>query len=222
MPGFLFTYSRGFLMKKAIIFIDANNWYHNLKKWFIPSDIDISKIADLISNEKGLDILEIRWYASVPNIDDNKLIYLKHMDFLSNLKKKDIKVITRKLQRLSNKELKKKRQDMLDSWDLCGVCKPIVESSFLDIVNHSQKEKGIDVWIAIDMVKEAINNKVDCVVLVSGDADFVPAFNLIKEIGKEVLSSFVPGGYSNELRQRFPYFLLRKEILLKCLRSYKD
>src|SRR3989344_1020707 len=181
MPGFLFTYSRGFLMKKAIIFIDANNWYHNLKKWFIPSDIDISKIADLISNEKGLDILEIRWYASVPNIDDNKLIYLKHMDFLSNLKKKDIKVITRKLQRLSNKELKKKRQDMLDSWDLCGVCKPIVESSFLDIVNHSKKEKG-----------------------------------------KEVLSSFVPRGYSNELRQIFPYFLLRKEILLKCLRSYKD
>ena len=221
MPGFLFTYSERFPMKRAIIFVDANNWYHNLKKWFIPSDIDISKVADLIFKEKKLDLLEIRWYASVPNIEDNKLVYLRHMDFLSNLKKKNIKVITRKLQRLSTKELKKKRQELLDSWDLCKICKPIVESSFLDITYHSQKEKGIDVWIAIDMVKEAINNKVDCVVLVSGDADFVPAFNLIKEIGKEVLSSFVPGGYSNELRQRFPYFLLRKEILLKCLRNYE-
>ena len=208
-------------MKRAIIFIDANNWYHNLRKWFIPSDIDISKVADLISKENNFDVLEIRWYASIPNIEDNKLVYLRYMDFLSNLKKKNIKVITRKLQRLSNKEFKKKRQDLFDSWDLCEVCKPIVESSFLDIVDHSQKEKGIDVWIAIDMVTEAINNKVDCVVLVSGDADFVPAFNLIKEIGKEVLSSFVPRGYSNELRQRFPYFILRKETLKKCLRSYE-
>ena len=208
-------------MKRAIIFIDANNWYHNLRKWFIPSDIDISKVADLISKENNFDVLEIRWYASIPNIEDNKLVYLRYMDFLSNLKKKNIKMITRKLQRLSNKEFKKKRQDLFDSWDLCEVCKPIVESSFLDIVDHSQKEKGIDVWIAIDMVTEAINNKVDCVVLVSGDADFVPAFNLIKEIGKEVLSSFVPRGYSNELRQRFPYFILRKETLKKCLRSYE-
>ena len=209
-------------MKRAIIFIDANNWYHNLKKWFIPSDIDICKVVDLISKENKFDILEIRWYASVPNIEDNKLVYLRHMDFLSNLKKKNIKVITRKLQRLSNKELKKKRQDLLDSWDLCEICKPIVESSFLDITDHSQKEKGIDVWIAIDMVKEAIDNKVDCVVLISGDADFVPAFNLIKEIGKEVLSSFVPRGYSNELRQKFPYLILKKEILAKCLKDYKE
>src|SRR3989344_4524233 len=222
MPGFLFAYSTGVLMKKAILFIDANNWYHNVKRMFNPGDIDILLLRDFLNKKFNLDIFEIRWYASIPNIEDNKLVYLKHMNFLSNLKKKNIKVITRKLQRLSNKEFKKKRQDLFDSWDLCEVCKPIVESSFLDIVDHSQKEKGIDVWIAIDMVTEAINNKVDCVVLISGDADFVPAFNLIKEIGKEVLSSFVPRGYSNELRQIFPYFLLRKEILLKCLRSYKD
>lgn len=92
----------------------------------------------------------------------------------------------------------------------------------MDIAEHTQKEKGIDVWIAIDMVKEAVNNNIDCAILISGDADFAPAFNLIKEIGKEVLSSFVPRGYSNELRQRFPYFILRKETLAKCLRDYKN
>ena len=71
------------------------------------------------------------------------------------------------------------------------------------------------------MVKEAINNKIDCAVLVSGDSDFVPAFNLIKEIKKEALSCFVPRGYSNELRQKFPYLLLTREILNKCFRDYK-
>ncbi|MBU4069917.1 MAG: NYN domain-containing protein [Nanoarchaeota archaeon] len=210
------------MIKKAIIFVDANNWYHNIKKWFIPSEIDICKVANLISKEKNLEIIEIRWYASIPNIEDNKLNYTRHMDFLASLRKRGVKVITRKLQRLSNKELKKKRQDFIESWDLCDVCKPIVEESFLDITDHSQKEKGIDVWIAIDMVKEVINDKINYVVLISGDADFVPAFNLIKELKKDVLSCSVPRGYSNELRQKFPYLILNKEKLNKCLREYKD
>jgi len=209
------------MTKKAIFFVDANNWYHNLKRWFTPSEIDISKVVHFITKEKNIEILEIRWYASIPSIEDNKLDYMKHMKFLSILQEKGIKVITRKLQRLSNKEILKKRQELLESWDLCELCKPIVKESFLDITDHTKKEKGIDVWIAIDMVKEAINNKLDCAVLISGDADFVPAFNLIKEINKRVLSCFVPRGYSNELRQKFPYLLLNREILNKCFRDYK-
>ncbi len=209
-------------MKKAIVFVDANNWYHNLKKWFKPSDIDIKKVVDLIAEKKSFDILEIRWYASVPDIEDNKINYIRHMNFLSSLKKRGIKIITRKLQKLSTRELKKKREDLLNSWDLCKFCKPIVEESFLDVADHNQKEKGIDVWIAIDMVKEAINNKIDCAILISGDADFVPAFNLIKEIGKEILSSSVPRGYSNEIRQKFPYLILNRETLNKCQRDWKE
>ena len=209
------------MIKKAIVFVDSNNWYHNVKKWFTPSEIDISKVVSFIAKEKNLEILEIRWYASVPSIEDNKLDYMKHMNFLSILQGKGIKVITRKLQRLSNKEILKKRQELLESWDLCEVCKPIVKESFLDIADYNKKEKGIDVWIAIDMVKESFQGDINCCVLISGDADFVPAFSLIKEIGKEVLSCFVPSGYSNELRQKFPYMLLSREILNDCFRDYK-
>lgn len=208
------------MTKTAIVFIDANNWYHNVKNWFKPSDIDIIKLGNLISQEKDLDILEIRWYVSMPSMNDNPLIYKNQRSFLGHLQKQGIKIITRKLQRLSTKEIKRKRQDLLDSWDLCKICKPIVEESFLDISDHHQKEKGIDVWIAIDMVKEVINEKIDCVVLISGDADFVPAFSLIKEIGKEAMSYFIPRGYSNELRQKFKYRILSKEDLKKCLKDY--
>ena len=207
--------------KRAIFFVDANNWYHNVKYWFKPSEIDICKVVEWISEEKNLETVEIRWYASVPSIEDNKLDYMKHMNFLSILQENGIKVITRKLQRLSNKEMLMKRQELLESWDLCEVCKPIVKESFLDISDHSKKEKGIDVWIAIDMVKESLQNNIDFCVLISGDADFVPAFNLIKSIKKEVLSVFIPRGYSNELRQKFPYLILGREILNKCFADHK-
>jgi len=209
------------MSKKAIIFVDANNWYHNVKDYFKPSDIDMIKLKEFISAEKDLDIIEIRWYASMPNRGDDELIYKRQRAFLGYLQKQGIKIITRKLQRLSNKELRKKRQEFIESWDLCEICKPIVEESFLDIADHQKKEKGIDVWIAIDMVKEAIQGKINCCVLVSGDADFVPAFSLIKDVKKDVLSCFVSRGYSNELRQKFPHLILKKEDLSKCLKDYK-
>jgi len=209
------------MVKSAILFIDANNWYHNVKGWFTPSDINIEKIKNLLELEKNLAVKEIKWYVSMPNREDNELVYKRQRSFLGHLEKQGIKIITRKLQKLSNKEIIKKRKELLESWDLCKTCKPIVEESFLDIENKNQKEKGIDVWIAIDLVKEALEGKADIFILISGDADFVPALDLVKNIGKEVLSVFIPRGYSNELRQKFKYKILTKDDLKKCLKDYK-
>ena len=210
-------------MKKAIIFFDANNWYHNVKKIFNPGDIDLKKVGSLISKQFNLDVIETRWYASVPSIADGELMYKRHRAFLVRLEKEGITIITRKLQRLSNKEIISEKQKTIDNLDLCDVCKPLVESVFLDLVDIKKKEKGIDIWIAIDMIRlSIIDNKCDMCILISGDTDFVPALEIIKKQGKEVLTSMVPWGYSSELRQKFPFFILKKETLMKCLRSYKN
>lgn len=210
-------------MKKAIIFIDANNWYHNVKRYFEPGEVDISKLAEFLCVIKKYKLIEIKWFASVPSIADGESMYYKHMSFLEHLEKKGIKVITRKLQRLSNKEIIRNKKETIENLDLCKNCKPLVDSVFLDLADIKKKEKGIDVWTAVDMIKESvIDNKCDVCILISGDADFVPALSLIKEHGKEVLTAMVPWGYSSELRKKFPYFILRKETLMKCLRSYKE
>ncbi len=33
-------------MKKVIFFFDANNWYHNVKRYHNPSEVDIKKLVD--------------------------------------------------------------------------------------------------------------------------------------------------------------------------------
>jgi uncharacterized LabA/DUF88 family protein len=208
-------------MNFAILFIDGNNFYHNVKKWIKPSLIDIKKISRFIEEKRKTKISEIRWYVFMPDKESNEIVYQKQRSFLSHLEKQGIKVITRKLQKLSNKELVKKRQLLMDSWDLCEICRPLVEEGFAEIKDPNQKEKGIDVWIAIDMVKESLQNKLDCCILLSGDADFVPAGNLIKEIGKKFLSCSILNGYSNELRQNFEYILIKREELNKCLKELK-
>lgn len=210
-------------MKKAIVFVDANNWYHNVKKFFEPGEVDITKVAEFLCNTKKYQLAQIRWYASTPSIADGEAMYYRHMSFLHSLEKKGVKVITRKLQRLSNEEALKKKKEIIENLDLCRNCKPLVESVFLDIADLKKKEKGIDVWVAIDMIKESILDKnCEVCILVSGDADFVPALELIKNEGKEVLTAMVPWGYSSELRQKFPFWILKKETLQNCLRSYKD
>jgi len=210
-------------MKKAIIFVDANNWYHNVKRYLLkPGDIDIKKLAEFLCKVKKYELKEIRWYASVPSIVDGEAMYYRHMSFLSHLEKEGIKVITRKLQRLSSKEIIEKKKQIIENLDLCEKCKPLVESVFLDLVELKKKEKGIDVWIAIDMIRlSIIENKCEVCILISGDADFTPALELIKNSGKEVLVAMVPFGFSLELRTKFPYFILRKTTLLNSLREYK-
>ncbi|MHA1828008.1 MAG: NYN domain-containing protein [Candidatus Heimdallarchaeaceae archaeon] len=210
-------------MKKAIFFVDANNWYHNVKKFFPPGDIDIKKIVELLAEAKQYEIVEIRWYASTPSIKDGERMYYRHMSYLEHLEKVGIRVIKRKLQRLSNEEILKKKKETIEELDLCEHCKPLIESVFLDLADLKKKEKGIDVWVAVDMLRKCLIEKVcEVCVLISGDADFVPALELIKKNGNEVLTSMVPWGYSSELRRKFPFFILRKETLMKCFREYKD
>jgi len=210
-------------MKKAIVFVDANNWYHNVKRYFEPGQVDIVKLAEFLCKVKNFELIKIKWFASTPSISDGESMYYRHMSFLEHLEKKGVEVITRKLQRLSNKETLARKKETIENLDLCENCKPLVESVFLDIGDIKRKEKGIDVWVAVDMVKEAaIDKRCDVCILISGDADFNPALRLIKDQGKEVLTAMVPWGYSSELRKNFPYFILRKETLNKSLRSYKE
>ena len=204
-----------------MFFFDANNWYHNVKRYHNPSEIDIQKLVDLLCKVKNYELVEIRWYASIPSISDGSDMYYRHISYLESLEKKGVKVITRKLQKLSNKEILKKKQQTINDLDLCESCEKLVEANFLDLADIKRKEKGIDVGIGVDMLNLAvIENKCDVCVLISGDADFVPALEIIKNHKKEILTAMTPKGYSKELIEKFPYFILKNETLLKCIKDY--
>lgn len=68
-------------------------------------------------------------------------------------------------------------------------------------------EKGIDVRVATDMLWQAHNNVYDTAILVSGDADYVPAVEAVKAIGKHVEVAFVTAGRSFDLQQTADKFV---------------
>lgn len=65
-----------------------------------------------------------------------------------------------------------------------------------------------------------IKKECDVCILISGDADFIPALDLINTCGGKVFSSSLIMGYSSQLREgKYQYKILSREIIKKyCLR----
>jgi len=179
--------------KKAIMFVDGNNWYHNVKSVVEkPRAIDFRKMARMIAENFDLEVIETRYYNSVPDIELGDENYYKHMVFLAGLKNKGLIVNTAKLKKIK------------------------VNGKTLRV------EKGIDVMIAADMIdKTLLGDECECCVLISGDSDFIPVMRLIKNAGKEVLTVSVLKGYARELLQgEFRFWILKKSDVVKCFGGY--
>lgn len=210
--------------KKAIVFFDGNNFYHNLKVSFIkPGNIHMAKVSNMVGNHFNCDVVKNIYYNSIPSIGDGQEKYYGHMKFLNEVKTyPNFEIKTRKLQRLSNKEAISTMNNEISTLGLCNVCKPVVLTHWADYIGSvSIKEKGIDVLICIDMVRFClIEKKCDTCIVISGDADFIPAYDLLKSSGMSVFTAMTAKGYSYEVRQNFPWFILDKNLLRdKCFKD---
>lgn len=208
-------------MEKAIVFIDGNNLYHNAKIMrMVPRPETISKMTEQICNYFKCEFKKAIYYNSIPSIDDGKDIYYNHLKFLDKIKAlPKFEVKTRKLQRRSTAEIQAEKKQALCNLGLCETCKPIIENNCIDCVGTiDKKEKGVDMLIGIDMIHlSIIQNECDCCILVSGDADFIPAMELIQKNGKKVLSAFLTKGYSYDIRQKFEFFIMNRDFLKNML-----
>ncbi|MFX1499552.1 MAG: NYN domain-containing protein [Promethearchaeota archaeon] len=62
----------------------------------------------------------------------------------------------------------------------------IIKASFDKIATGGAIEKKVDIKIAIDIISYAYENAYDTAVLVSGDGDFVPVAEKLKELNKNM------------------------------------
>lgn len=71
-------------------------------------------------------------------------------------------------------------------------------------------EKGVDVYLALDLVRGAYRNLYDQAYLVSSDSDLVPAVKEVRELGKQVIYVGFSGQISFAL-----YQVCSRSIILK-------
>ena len=175
--------------RETIIFIDGSNFYHNSKS--------------IINKSKRIDFHYLAQFICAK----------------FNLKLKQIRYYNAVPDISDNKNIYYKHIEFLDKLRKDNI---IVKTRKLKYIKKLKIkiEKGVDVLIASDMIRKTLVEK-ECKVciLVSGDADFIPSMQIIKDAGYEVITCSPKCGFSNELRQgKFRYLILKKEDLDKCLK----
>ncbi|MDO8668117.1 MAG: NYN domain-containing protein [bacterium] len=149
-------------MKRAIVFIDGSNFYYRLKH-IIKRGLNNASLLDFNYQKfcfwlcKDFEVVEMRYYIGV--------VRRKNNDQKSEKLYNDQQRLFRKLQKHNVK---------------------IVLGMLIQHPDKTYHEKGVDVRLAVEMIKLAREDKYDTAFLISSDTDLVPAVEEILLLGKKV------------------------------------
>lgn len=152
--------------KKAVVFIDGQNLFHSAKTAFgyTHPNYDVKKLCETICTAKGWKLAQIRFYTGVPDARDNALWHQFWSAKLGYLGKIGVYAYSRPL-RYANETI-----------ELPG------GTNFTKLVG---REKGIDVRIALDIIRLAHRKDYDVALVLSQDQDLSEAADEIRVISRE-------------------------------------
>tara|TARA_Y100000310_G_scaffold344591_1_gene458182 strand:- start:9771 stop:10364 length:594 start_codon:yes stop_codon:yes gene_type:complete len=191
-PGIASARPGFFIMKRVILFIDGSNFYYGLKSIYGNSkelsNFNFKKLGKILA--EGRELLEIFYYNAPLDYTKSPEKYAKQQKFFEKIKSTGkVKLILSRLQKRKIKGTEK----------------------------YYYVVKGDDIHIAADMIKGAYENHYDIAVLVSGDADFIPAVSIVQEKEKNVENIYFKKSLSWHLKQKCNKSLkLTRKILDRC------
>jgi uncharacterized LabA/DUF88 family protein len=183
--------------ERVALFIDGSNFYHGLKQNINRVDIDFGKLANLLCGNRKL--VRIYYYNAPVDMRENIQRYKDQQRFFTRLT--FIPYLTRKLGHLEKrtKRIKCRAQ-----------CKQDFDYEF-------RTEKGVDVYLAIDMLAAAYKNLYDTAILVAGDGDYAMAIEAVKDVANKHVELAYPTVKCYHLREAADKFiLLTRDSLKDC------
>lgn len=182
-----------YFMEKTIVFIDGSNFYYRLKYL----SRNFKNISLLKFNYKkfcqwlcrDFDLVDIRYYIGAVRQRKN------------NPKSAKLYASQQKLFfNLSKQKVK------------------IITGQLIQHKDKTYHEKGVDVRIAVEMIRFARQNKFDTAFLISSDTDLVPAVEEVFSFGKKVKYICAPDCQSFGLTKTTgDYLVLREDDVEKFL-----
>ena len=153
-------------VKRTVAFIDGQNLYHAARESFgyTYPNYDVKSLSQLICQRKGWDLIETRFYTGVPDQNDDSFWNNFWTHKLAMLGRQGIKVYSRPL-RYRNRIV-----NLPDG----------TQHSFL-----AGEEKGIDVRMAIDIIRMAHRKEFDVALIFSQDQDLSEVAAEIRTIAAE-------------------------------------
>jgi uncharacterized LabA/DUF88 family protein len=159
---------------RAIIFIDGSNFYYKIKN-IISTKSEVVKLLDFKYNDfaqnliKGNTLVEIRYYIGA----------IKRQAGPDKDK-------SEKLYANQQKLIAKLQQQKIT----------VILGNLIQHPDKTFHEKGVDVRIAVEMIRFAREDKYDVVYLLSSDTDLVPAIEEVHSFNKKVVYVGISRGQS--------------------------
>lgn len=152
--------------KRAVIYIDGQNLYHCAREAFgcTHPDYDVLKIAQCVCDSQGWHLKQVRFYTGYPSAQDDAMWSGFWQRKLLAISRQGVKKFSRQLR------YRTKRFELDDGTTLERLV---------------GEEKGIDVRLAIDVIRGAIDDEYDVAVLFSQDQDLSEATDEVKKIGRQ-------------------------------------
>lgn len=152
--------------KRTIAFIDGQNLYHAAREAFGYSypNYDVQALARAVCDSQGWQLEQARFYTGVPDASDNVFWHAFWVGKLAVMGRQGVHVYTRPLR------YRNRRVRLPDgSWH-----------SFL-----AGEEKGIDVRIALDVIRLAHQRDYDVALVFSQDQDLSEVAEEVRVIARE-------------------------------------
>jgi len=159
-------------MKRISVYIDGANFFGGLRfinPKYSDTKFDFERYIKKLVDKNQL--ISVYYYNAPLKQHYNPKIYWKQNKFFNRLTKID------KFNVVLCRRQKRQNQDGGDYYTI----------------------KGDDIHLAIDMLKDAYENKYDTAILISGDGDFAPLVKYVKQKGKRVENYHFEGNISFDL-----------------------
>lgn len=162
---------------KVCVFIDGSNFYKACQRNLGRTDVNLGGFAQMLVGPNR-HLVRTYYYSSLvpPDADEEKR--KGQQRFLNALK----------------------RQPYLEV-RTATLVKRDVECRSCGHKHQTWQEKGVDMWIGVDMLAGASKSLYDVAILVTGDGDLRHAVQAVKDLGKHVELATFPIGRSDSLVQ---------------------
>ncbi len=154
------------LIKRTVVFVDGQNLYHGAREAFGYSypNYDIGALAQTLCSVRGWMLLQTRFYTGVPDACDSERWHKFWSAKLLAMSRQGIHTYSRSL-RYRNKV--------------------VTLPDGRDTSIRTGEEKGIDVRIAIDIIRMAHRREYDVALVFSQDQDLSEVARELRVIAKE-------------------------------------
>lgn len=176
---------------RAVIFVDGNNWFHGLCDVGVDDRgrLDYARISQKLVGPRTW--VETRYYIGQINQKHNAALYAQQRSFLAGLQNTDSRISVH-FGRIEPRNTTNDAAKEVLAY-LAAPAAPLdsrVQADLAAIARRHQQavvyvEKAVDVFVAVDLVRMALNDEYDAAYLLTADGDYTPAVQIARAVASK-------------------------------------